>query len=160
MTLYNPIRSDIYGFQEAISTFSDAYDVVSESFLNAVRRNLSNEGKFYLERRKDIIALLVSPKGIEKIRKYMDTLKVELLKVKIFRNDIMEKMSSTPDQFCYFTDEKNDIRGTLLQSLSPQILLSVMQGSLRNFDISTRRQDTQRINFRFRASIILNGHCW
>ena len=61
-------------------------------------------------------------------------------------------MSSTPDQFCYFTDEKNDIRGTLLQSLSPQILLSVMQGSLRNFDISTRRQDTQRINFRFRAS--------
>ena len=51
-----------------------------------------------------------------------------------------------------FTDEKSDIRGTLLQSFSPQILLSVIQTSLQNFDISTRRLDTERINFRFRAS--------
>ena len=33
-------------FKNQYQTFSDAYDVVSESFLNAVRRNLSNEGKF------------------------------------------------------------------------------------------------------------------
>ena len=55
VTLYNPIRSDIYGFQESISTFSDAYDVVGKSFLNAVRRNLSHEGNFFLERRKILL---------------------------------------------------------------------------------------------------------
>ena len=64
----------------------------------------------------------------------------------------MEKISSTPEEFCYFTDGKSDIRGSLLQSFSPQILLSVIQSSLQNFDISARRLDTERIHFRFKAS--------
>ena len=166
IVLCNPIRSDIKEFQNTISKVKTGYDMIKKSFLSNVHNDISNTGAYNIACYKRMLSILLSSIGTQKINSYMDLLKEELQKSTIFRTEIVEQILNNPDELCSMEtnigtssfsrlighNTSSDFSTNLLQNMTPQIMLPMLQRYLQSSKISLRNDTNGKIHFRIKAS--------